>query len=328
MCQNVPSGTTYRDPNDCSIFYVCDAGNNPVQKQCAPGTAYDIEKNMCDYTQNVDCENTPVPEPIEPTPAPETTVAPQTSQAPEPVTTNCPTQFQYNVIYIDWKVNWNDVRTDIKASIDNCFNVINIAFALSYGQADALQVWTQLSNAEKQEILDYAHARGAKLVMSVGGATEGVEQHLNSADNYQAGFEYGVLYGNMAVDLMFDGVDFDLELQPKNYKPFLDGSAQDFFRGNFDGARSVNADFLITAAPVGPYLGAWTREDTYGFTELLKDPNTNCDFVNIQYYNQGAPFYNSYDNLFIAGIDLPEADGEIMCQGLFVYKRCLKFIHF
>ena len=117
---------------------------------------------------------------------------------------------------------------------------------------------------------------------------------------------YGRSLAEDAVEYMFDGVDFDVELQPGNNVPFQDGTMQQFVLDASYAAREVlNAagkpNALITHAPQAPYLGVWTGEATMGYTGILKMEDCPIDFVNIQFYNQCPTCYTTYESLMIDG---------------------------
>ena len=92
----------------------------------------------------------------------------------------------YNVIYISFKIDWNPKPTkfgegitgDIKFCVDNGFNILMIAFlegSKGYAPIDALLGWQYLSADLKKETLDYAHSKGAKILLSVGGAEDHID---------------------------------------------------------------------------------------------------------------------------------------------------------
>merc|ERR1740136_290222 len=64
----------------------------------------------------------------------DTTPSPTNSAFPTPTPINTPTTAMptskhkgtptYRVIYVDWKLNWSDMTTDLKAALDWGFNVI------------------------------------------------------------------------------------------------------------------------------------------------------------------------------------------------------------
>ncbi|KAJ8682739.1 hypothetical protein QAD02_018531 [Eretmocerus hayati] len=67
----------YRNPTNCSEFYVCVNGN-PVKFNCPEGLAYSEDTKICDYPEKVDCKGAAAPRPL-----PSTT----TTEAPAPAPT-------------------------------------------------------------------------------------------------------------------------------------------------------------------------------------------------------------------------------------------------
>ena len=195
---------------------------------------------------------------------------------------NCEMPWEWNVIYVDYSIDWNDIGTDIKAATDACFNVIIISFWISGRLADAAQVWGQtMSEQQRQSALDYAHHHGARVILAGGGATENIENKVASHE----GREYGKSLAEDAIKYGFDGVDFDLELKPGNNQPFYDGTMQEFLLAASHAAREIlGPDRVITHAPQAPYLGTWAGPG-FGYTELMKDPSCEIDFVSIQFYS-------------------------------------------
>lgn len=151
-------------------------------------------------------------------------------------------------------------------------------------------------------------------MISAGGATEHIESFI--ADNM--GSEYGRAAAQAAASLNLDGVDFDLELTPGNNEPFLDGSFQQFILDCNNAARQVlGSDGLISHAPQAPYLGEWAGA-SLGYTGLIAQQNLDIDFMNIQFYNQGAGLYTTYDNLMVetSGWVAETAVNEIINNGV------------
>ena len=85
-----------------------------------------------------------------------------------------------NVIYLDEPISWNKVTEDIKAAADYGFNVINLSFLLHSGPADIAIQWTQQSKTDRDACLSYLHSKGAKLMVSAGGATEPVDSYIRA----------------------------------------------------------------------------------------------------------------------------------------------------
>lgn len=270
-----------------------------------------------------------------PYPTPATTNAPVASPSvaptPYPVrggdTTPPGLHRAKNVIYIDWKLNWNDIGADIRAAVDSGYNVVVLGFWLKDGVADAALTWSGVSASRRNEILSYVHSKGALLMLSAGGATEhfdDIVQSLTMAKSYcEAVAQYAVTWG-------YDGVDFDLELTPGNWKPLANaGPAIPWIADCSKYARAVFnlhplKTYYISHAPQGPYLGAWacggvTTGCKFGYVEAYLRAEGSIDWLNIQYYNQGQGVYDSYEQQFVkntASIGLQTAVAEIQANGV------------
>ena len=53
---------------------------------------------------------------------------------------------------------------------------------------------------------------------------------------------------------------------------------------------------IISHAPQAPYLGSWAGDDL-GYTGILSRGELDVDFLNVQFYNQGA--HETYQSLFV-----------------------------
>ena len=42
--------------SDCGSYYMCDAGLNPVLMNCPDGLFWDENLNVCNWPENVECE--------------------------------------------------------------------------------------------------------------------------------------------------------------------------------------------------------------------------------------------------------------------------------
>ena len=47
---------TYPSVSDCGSYYMCDAGLNPVFMNCPDGLFWDENLNVCNWPENVECE--------------------------------------------------------------------------------------------------------------------------------------------------------------------------------------------------------------------------------------------------------------------------------
>jgi len=50
-----PSSGFVADPNDCTIFYRCDAGDQKLKFTCPIGMHFDQLKSVCDWPHLADC---------------------------------------------------------------------------------------------------------------------------------------------------------------------------------------------------------------------------------------------------------------------------------
>ena len=106
---------------------------------------------------------------------------------------------------------------------NNHFNIIMLAFWMgastvggtitsgdAKGAVDAMRRWVETTQQNRDIALKYAHDRGAKIMLSLGGGTD----HIEDRGLNVFGEEYGRLGAEMAKRWKLDGVDFDLELRP------------------------------------------------------------------------------------------------------------------
>ena len=109
------------------------------------------------------------------------------------------------------------------------------------GLVDAGLTFSQQSVQKRQEAIQYAEARGAKIIISAGGATEHIEHFFEGsvAQSTAYGADYGARAAQAAIDLGLHGVDFDLELAPGNNGPFHSGHMQAFCVAASAAARAV-----------------------------------------------------------------------------------------
>jgi len=53
FCSTMKAEGTFRDPVDCSVFYVCQSGGRSDKFHCPSGTVYNDIKGYCDYADNL-----------------------------------------------------------------------------------------------------------------------------------------------------------------------------------------------------------------------------------------------------------------------------------
>jgi len=95
------------------------------------------------------------------------------------------------VIYFDCQINWNSFVSDIKTAVDAGFNVLNLGFYLGVQDipGDALLTFMNLPKEDRDDAFDYAHSKGAKIMISMGGATDYLEPVVRY-NNPQAFMDY------------------------------------------------------------------------------------------------------------------------------------------
>ena len=215
-------------------------------------------------------------------------------------------------VYIDWRdVNWDAPEATVKAAVDAGYNVLYLAFYLSNSATDMLLAWAGVSSTKRATTVAYAHARGAVVMLSAGGATE-TPYALNAT-------QYGSVVAAYALKYNLDGVDFDLEnLNGGCVVGDLDSSqVVSWIVTATLSARSVLGNWrLISHAPQAPYFGGAEGNSFTGslsnlcYTAVHEQALTTINWYNVQFYNQGATCYLTYTTLFVASA----ADGA--CDGL------------
>lgn len=183
--------------------------------------------------------------------------------------------------------------------------------------------WGGLGADAQRAAIAYAHARGALVIVSAGGATD-------MPYNSMSGAAYGAGVARWAVAHHMDGVDFDMESfeQGLRAQPM---SADATINWLVDASRAARAILcparLIFHAPQAPYFGAvgsdapnpWTLT-TGGYTAVwARAGPAVIDGFLVQFYNQGTGCYTSYTSLvtqanvngscpFFPGTSLAEID--------------------
>eukprot|EP00493_Phyllostaurus_siculus_P009877 UN10012 len=76
---------------------------------------------------------------------------------------------QLTAIYLDYKVDWSNVGNDIKKCVDIGYNVVILSFYMQNGPWDAAQTWQSMSEDQRSDAIEYAHAHNASVMVSAGG---------------------------------------------------------------------------------------------------------------------------------------------------------------
>jgi len=185
----------------------------------------------------------------------------------------------------------------------------------------------------KQEdfITNSVHNNNAKLFVSAGGATDKPWVYYPGDKATQ----YGKDIAKWVVDNHLDGIDFDLENIGRGFltssltTEALIKWITDATTGAYDYFNNANTkQYFISHAPQAPYFGpldldltcsttkpCWADNivcpnthvcnapfvgsgpDGGGYTKIFMDCSNMIDFFNVQFYNQSATAYDTYDSL-------------------------------
>eukprot|EP00026_Physarum_polycephalum_P008167 Phypoly_transcript_08245.p1 GENE.Phypoly_transcript_08245~~Phypoly_transcript_08245.p1 ORF type:complete len:366 (+),score=70.16 Phypoly_transcript_08245:359-1456(+) len=200
---------------------------------------------------------------------------------------------------------------DFKQMADAGYNLIVLAFHVSGQPRYAASAWKGFGASTQQDVLNYAHAKNAKIIVSAGGAEDAPYGSCS-------GHDYGTKVANFAVQNHLDGVDFDLENFGGNFQAggMSTANTVKWVADATNAARAIlGPNAVITHAPQSPYFGTnhgW--QDGYG--QVYKAA-PSIDFLMIQYYNNdnGATDYNT---LFVS--DQGGSISEIARSGIPINK--------
>jgi chitinase len=217
---------------------------------------------------------------------------------------------QRAVIYIDALTSWWP-PTAIAAGLgipgyahNSSYNVINLAFWMDSGPADAATVWANAytyvssdnpwgssNQAVQAAWVQKYHSAGIKILVSAFGATEfptsaGVDP-----------VACGTKLANFVKQNQLDGVDLDWE----------DNAAMEAGKGEawlvsitktLRNLLPKSQGYIISHAPQAPYFMGAPKYPNGGYLTVDKEVGDQIDFYNIQFYNQGTSTYDSYATLF------------------------------
>eukprot|EP00026_Physarum_polycephalum_P009284 Phypoly_transcript_09402.p1 GENE.Phypoly_transcript_09402~~Phypoly_transcript_09402.p1 ORF type:complete len:269 (+),score=49.09 Phypoly_transcript_09402:478-1284(+) len=180
-------------------------------------------------------------------------------------------------------------QSDLQQMADVGYNLILLAFHVSGKPQYASSVWQGLGATTQQNVANYIHNKGGRIVVSAGGAEDVPFKKFS-------GSAYGTAVANFAKNNHLDGVDFDLENFGGNFA--TQGlSAQQTIQWVVDAtnaARNIlGPNAIITHAPQTPYFGA-NHGYGDGYTKIYQGaPSIN--YFLVQFYNNdnGLTSYNS-----------------------------------
>jgi hypothetical protein len=227
--------------------------------------------------------------------------------------------------YIDYMdIDWADPTSGVKDAADAGFNMIILSFWTFSGVTDIVQIWVGATHPQQQSAIDYAHSKGAVVLLGVGGATE-------TPYTTVTGITYGSTVASFVEAKLFDGVVFDFEnFDAGLVDPVLKKSAIGWIIDCTNAARvKLGTNAIIAHAPQAPYFGPIGGSTMY-WTGLnggysLINSRTQIDYYLVQFYNQGTYCYSTFDGLFRQSeYDCPGLPGtsvfEIASYGVPLYK--------
>ncbi len=225
-----------------------------------------------------------------------------------------PSTFAWRAIYLGYD-NAETIDVQIRNCVEWGYNLIILAFyqqnILGPDPFSGLDKWAGLTDTVKTSLLAEAHAAGASIVLSAGGAGETAPYDFDPTTYANGACNY-------ALAQRLDGVDLDLEHVSPGFVvgapmvPKTSAQLLTWISTCVRQCRTVLTDTrLISSAPQSPYFGpvgsatAWAGTSG-GYTQVYLDNPTLWDLFNIQYYNQTTQ-YLTYAAIFTEGpLDFPE----------------------
>jgi hypothetical protein len=201
-------------------------------------------------------------------------------------------------VYVGYS-NVSNIDGIVREATDAGFNLIVLAFYMGPETGtdpySAAWYWQQLSTDQRKAAMKYANERGARVIVSAGGAG-----YTSYPANGAAAFGSGAAQFALLHDL--DGVDMDFENFTTAFgTPSGLNKAQtiQWLTDATAAARELlGVERLITHAPQSPY---WNVEFAYGYLDWwLSGGNELTTAILMQYYNQGSGAYPTYESQFVS----------------------------
>lgn len=228
------------------------------------------------------------PPPVQATTRP-VTPAPTVVPTSAPVSGRWPFGSPVKAIYIDDKCWAPDFS--FNQLVDAGYNLIILAFFVNTVSLDCTIAWGSMGQDRQKATIQYAHSKGARIILSSGGATD-------FPYNLISGAAYARSAAQWAVNNNLDGIDFDLENFGRDFT-FAGMSTDAVLNWVVDAtntARTImGANAVICHAPQPPYFGNFGWANGYG---KLYQRAPHIDFFLVQYYNNGPT--NTYETIFIS----------------------------
>lgn len=231
----------------------------------------------------------PITPPLQPTTRPVTPTSAPTSAPTAPAGGRWPFGNPVKAIYIDDKC-WAP-GFSFNQLVDAGYNLIVLAFLVNTVSLDCTIAWGWMTQDQQKATIQYAHSKGARIIVSAGGATD-------FPYNLISGAAYARSAAQWAVNNNLDGIDFDLENFGRDFT-FAGMSHDAVLNWVVDAtntARTImGTNAVICHAPQPPYFGNFGWGNGYG---KLYQRAPHIDFFLVQFYNNGPT--NTYETIFIA----------------------------
>jgi len=244
------------------------------------------------------------------------------------------------VIYMDAPDSWSspqDIANTVISAVTAGFNCINLCFWISSapedpsGATDMCDAWQSIGASLQISTMATVHAAGAVVLACASGSTDYPWNNLSAQD-------YGSYVATWAVENYLDGVDFDMENYQLGYIMYTGSTTQDAVNYQVEAITAAQAVLasaaregtytgagIVTAVPEAPYFGpvnpsdatAYWAGELGGFTSVylaLQEGGNALNWVNVQFYNQGASMYSTYASLFTSNVSGSAFPGTAVAQ--------------
>jgi len=174
------------------------------------------------------------------------------------------------------------------------------------------------------------HAAGAVVLACASGSTDYPWEYLSATD-------YGSYVAAWAVENYLDGVDFDMENYQAGYIMYTGSTTEAAVAYQVEAISAAQGVLaaaategytgagIVTAVPEAPYFGSVNPSDPSaywagalgGFTSVylaLAEGGNPLNWVNVQFYNQGASMYTSYASMFTSNSSSTAFPGTALTQ--------------
>ena len=176
----------------------------------------------------------------------------------------------------------DEIKVSLSRVIESGYNIVNLAF-YQYGSVDEVSAFghfLNLSEEDRQSIVDSAHSKSIRLFVSVGGMVG--SSTLEDGTVEQICDELlDVVQSNH-----FDGIDIDVEI------PSLFPKISEMTKY----IKSKSPSLYISHTPQSANFADNKGASTDYFT-VYKECGDAIDFLNVQFYNQGCT-HTTYDEIF------------------------------